>query len=53
MASWLVTLAIIFLLVAVILMFLGHIGRLTWKVAKWIIIICIILAIFSWIASVL
>jgi hypothetical protein len=49
--SWLVTLAIIFLLVAAILMFLGHIGRLAWKVAKWIIIICIIPAIFSWIAS--
>lgn len=48
MSDTLLTLALIFILIAVILMILGFLGRVAWKIAKWLIIICIILAIISY-----
>jgi hypothetical protein len=37
-----------FLIVAIILMVLGFIGKVAWKIGKWLIIICIILALLTW-----
>ena len=45
--DWLVTLGILFIIVAVIFVILGFIGRVAWTIAKWIIIVLIILALIS------
>jgi len=45
--DWLLTLGILFLIIAVIFVILGFIGRIAWTIAKWIIIILIILALIS------
>ncbi len=51
MESWILTLGIFFIIIAVILMVLGFIGKVAWKVGKWLIIIFIILALATWISS--
>jgi hypothetical protein len=51
MASWLLTLGIIFIVIAVILMLLGFLGRIAWTIGKWLIIIFIVLAVVSWVFS--
>jgi multisubunit Na+/H+ antiporter MnhF subunit len=53
MASWLLTLGIIFIVIAIVLMLLGFVGRVAWTIGKWLIIIFIILAILSWLFSVI
>jgi len=45
--DWLLTLGILFIIIAVIFVILGFIGRIAWTIAKWIIIIFIILALIS------
>ena len=45
--DWLLTLGILFITIAVIFVILGFIGRIAWTIAKWIIIILIILALIS------
>jgi len=45
--DWLLTLGILFIIIAVIFVILGFIGRIAWTIAKWIIIILIILALIS------
>jgi len=45
--DWLLMLGILFILIAVVFMILGFIGRIAWTIGKWIIIIFIILAIIS------
>jgi len=45
--DWLLTLGILFILIAVVFVFLGFIGRIAWTIGKWIIIIFIILALIS------
>mgnify|MGYP001766024136 FL=1 len=52
MASWLLTLGIIFIVIAIVLMLLGFIGRIAWTIGKWLIIIFIVLALLSWVFSV-
>lgn len=52
-ADWLLTLGIIFIVIAIILMLLGFIGRLAWKIGKWLIIIFIVLALLTWASSIL
>jgi hypothetical protein len=51
MASWLLTLGIIFIVIAIILMFLGFVGKVAWKIGKWLIILFVVLAVLSWIFS--
>lgn len=51
MASALLTLAIIFIAIAIILMALGFVGRVAWKIGKWLIILFVVLALLSWIFS--
>lgn len=53
MASWLLTLGIIFIVIAIVLMLLGFIGRVAWTIGKWLIIIFIVLALLSWVFSVI
>jgi hypothetical protein len=53
MASWLLTLGIIFIIIAIILMLLGFIGRIAWTIGKWLIIIFVVLALLSWVFSIL
>lgn len=53
MASWLLTLGIIFIVIAIILMLLGFIGRIAWTIGKWLIIIFVVLALLSWVFSVI
>ncbi|HMZ32074.1 MAG TPA: DUF1328 domain-containing protein [Methanoregulaceae archaeon] len=53
MASWLLTLGIIFIVIAIVLMLLGFIGRIAWTIGKWLIIIFIVLALLSWVFSVI
>ncbi|MDD1711132.1 MAG: DUF1328 domain-containing protein [Methanoregulaceae archaeon] len=53
MVSWLLTLGIIFIVIAVVLMLLGFIGRIAWTIGKWLIILFIILAFLSWVFSVI
>jgi uncharacterized membrane protein YtjA (UPF0391 family) len=43
----LLTLGILFIIIAIIFVILGFIGRIAWTIAKWIIIILIILALIS------
>jgi len=45
--DWLLTLGILFIIIAVIFVILGFIGRIAWTIAKWIIIILVILALIS------
>jgi hypothetical protein len=45
--DWLVTLGILCIIIAVIFVILGFIGRIAWTIAKWIIIILIILALIT------
>jgi hypothetical protein len=51
MESWILTLGIIFIVIAIVLMLLGFIGKIAWKIGKWLIIIFIILALFTWVSS--
>ncbi|HPX73263.1 MAG TPA: DUF1328 domain-containing protein [Methanoregulaceae archaeon] len=53
MADWLLTLGIIFIVIAIVLMLLGFIGRVAWTIGKWLIIIFIVLALMSWVFSVI
>ncbi|MDD1707838.1 MAG: DUF1328 domain-containing protein [Methanoregulaceae archaeon] len=53
MTSWLLTLGIIFIIIAIILMLLGFVGRIAWTIGKWLIIIFVILALLSWVFSIL
>ena len=53
MVSWLLTLGIIFIVIAIVLMLLGFIGRIAWTIGKWLIIIFIVLALLSWVLSVI
>jgi len=53
MASWLLTLGIIFIIIAIILMLLGFVGRIAWTIGKWLIIIFVVLALLSWVFSIL
>jgi hypothetical protein len=45
--DWLFALGIFFIIIAIIFIILGFIGRIAWTIGKWIIIIAIILAIIS------
>ena len=47
--DWLLTLGILFIIIAVIFMILGFIGRIAWTIVKWIFIVLIILALISFI----
>jgi len=53
MADWLLTLGIIFIVIAIILMLLGFVGRVAWTIGKWLIIIFVVLALLSWVFSVI
>ena len=53
MATWLLTLGIIFIIIAIVLMLLGFIGRIAWTIGKWLIIIFVVLALLSWVFSIL
>jgi hypothetical protein len=53
MASWLLTLGIIFIIIAIILMLLGFVGKIAWTIGKWLIIIFVVLAVLSWVFSVI
>jgi uncharacterized membrane protein YtjA (UPF0391 family) len=53
MVSWLLTLGIIFIIIAIILMLLGFVGRIAWTIGKWLIIIFVVLALLSWVFSIL
>jgi hypothetical protein len=46
--SWIFTLGLIFVIIAIIFIVLGFIGKVAWKIGKWLIIICIILALLTW-----
>jgi hypothetical protein len=46
--TWILSLGLMFLIVAIILMVLGFIGKVAWKIGKWLIILCIILALLTW-----
>jgi hypothetical protein len=46
--TWMLSLGLMFLIVAIILMVLGFIGKVAWKIGKWLIILCIILALLTW-----
>ena len=45
--DWLLMLGILFILIAVVFLILGFIGRIAWTIGKWLIIIFIIFAIIS------
>ena len=45
--DWLLMLGILFILISVVFIILGFIGRIAWTIGKWLIIIFIILAIIS------
>jgi hypothetical protein len=51
MASWLLTLGIIFISIAIILMLLGFVGKVAWTIGKWLIILFVVLAVLSWVFS--
>ena len=51
--TWILTLGILFLIIAVILMVLGFVGRVAWKIGKWLIILFVILAILAWVSAIL
>jgi hypothetical protein len=53
MASWLLTLGIIFIIIAVILMLLGFVGKVAWTIGKWLIILFVVLAVLSWVFSII
>jgi hypothetical protein len=53
MASWLLTLGIIFIIIAIILMLLGFVGKIAWTIGKWLIIIFVVLALLSWVFSII
>jgi hypothetical protein len=53
MASWLFTLGIIFIGIALILMLLGFVGKIAWTIGKWLIILFVVLAFLSWIFSII
>jgi len=53
MVSWLLTLGIIFIVIAIILMLLGFVGRIAWTIGKWLIIIFVVLALLSWVFSII
>jgi uncharacterized membrane protein YtjA (UPF0391 family) len=51
--TWMLSLGLIFLIIAIILIVLGFIGRVAWKIGKWLIILCILLALLTWVSSLL
>jgi len=51
MAAWLLTLGILFIVIAIFLMLLGFIGRVAWTNGKWLIIIFIVFALLSLVFS--
>ena len=51
--TWILTLGIIFILIAVILMVLGFIGRVAWKIGKWLVILFLVLALLAWVSTIL
>ena len=51
--TWILTLGILFLVIAVILMVPGFIGRVAWKIGKWLIILFVLLAILAWVSAIL
>ncbi len=51
MAAWLLTLGILFIVIAIFLMLLGFIGRVAWTIGKWLIIIFIVFALLSLVFS--
>ena len=51
--TWILTLGIIFILIAVILMVLGFIGRVAWKIGKWLVILFLALALLAWVSTIL
>jgi multisubunit Na+/H+ antiporter MnhG subunit len=51
MDSTILTIGLIFIVIAIILMILGFLGKVAWKIGKWLIIIFIILALATWISS--
>ena len=53
MASWLLTLGLIFIIIAVIFMLLGFFGKVAWTIGKWLIIIFVVLALLSWVFSII
>lgn len=48
MSASLLTVAIVLVLIAIVFGILGFIGRIAWAIAKWLIVICIILAIVTY-----
>jgi hypothetical protein len=50
--SWMLTLGIIFLIIAIVLMALGFVGKVAWKIGKWLIILFIVLAFVSWVSTI-
>jgi len=53
MASVLLILGIFFIIIAIILMLLGFVGKIAWTIGKWLIIIFVVLAFLSWIFSII
>ncbi len=53
MVDWLLTLGIIFIVIAIILTLLGFVGKVAWKIGKWLIIIFIVLALLTWVSSII
>ena len=51
MVNTLLTIGLIFIVIAIVLMILGFLGKVAWKIGKWLIMIFIILALASWISS--
>ncbi len=51
MENTILTIGVIFIVIAVILMILGFLGKVAWKIGKWLIIIFLILALATWISS--
>jgi hypothetical protein len=51
--SWIFTLGLIFVIIAIIFIVLGFIGKVAWKIGKWLIIIFIILAFLTWVSTII
>jgi hypothetical protein len=51
MDTTILTIGVIFIVIAIILIILGFIGKVAWKIGKWLIIIFLILAFITWISS--
>jgi hypothetical protein len=51
--GWILTLGIFFIIIAIVLMVLGFIGKVAWKIGKWLIILFLVLAFITWITTIL